>query len=305
MFAEAEVEGAADSMKTTDRRITIALFLTPAAVLYGVFVLFPMAQAFYLSLFDYRGLSAAKQFLGFGNYVRLASDGIFRAALWHNVVFMVVSLVVIIPAALFFAQVTCRNIPGASFYRAVYLFPNILSVVAVGILWYFIYQPSMGLLNAILGLLGAKGRPWLGESGTALPAVVATSIWYTTGFYVTLLVAGIRNIPPTFYEVAEMDGASGWQSFRHITLPLVWEILKLAIVYLVIHTLNIFGLVFVMTEGGPNRATEVTLTYLYERAFKSSEYGYATAIAAVVFVLILLLSLVSIRLLRREVVELS
>lgn len=293
-------------MVKREKHLAIFVFLFPAVVLYAAFFLWPMAQAFYIALFRWRGLSIDKEFVGAENFQKLLThDGIFWQALGHNAMFLVVSLVVVIPLALFFAATLSAKVRGARAYRAIYLFPNMISVVAVAVLWSFVYHPTFGMLNALLKSLGMErlATGWLGDSNTALPAVIATSIWYSLGFYIVLLFAGMQNIPRTFYEAAAIDGAAGWQSFRHVTLPLVWEVLKLAIVYLIIHAINVFGLVWVMTEGGPSHHTETLLTYLYRLAFVQSDFGYATALGVVVFVVVFAMSLLCYRLMRRETVE--
>lgn len=286
------------------RRTGIA-FLSPAILLYAVFFVFPTVQAFYIALFRWRGLSLNKQFVGIENFRQLFTDDIFRMCLGHNLAFLVVSFVTVLPLALFFGVMLGRRTRASGTYRAIYLFPNIISVVAVAVLWSFVYHPTFGVLNAALKTvgLGRLAAGWLGEPHTALPAIIATSIWYSLGFYIVLFLAGIQSIPRSFYEAASIDGATGWQSFRHITIPLLWEILKLAAIYLVINTLNIFGLVWVMTEGGPSNDTDTLLTYLYRKAFVESNFGYATALGVVVFVLIFAISLAFLRLMKREIVE--
>jgi len=213
--------------------------------------------------------------------------------------------VVTLPLALFFAVVLAGRVRGAGFFRAVYLFPNVISVVAVATLWYFIYDHDYGLLNAALRLAGLESlqRTWLGDSRTALYAIIATSIWASLGFYILLFSAGVQNIPPAYLEAADLDGAGSWQKFRHVTLPLVWEVFKLGVLYLVIHALNLFGLVYVMNLNQPNSDTDVILTYLYQKGFAENDFGYAAAIASVGFVIILLTVLLSLRLLKRETVE--
>ena len=300
-----------------EQRFVVTTFLLPAGALYAAFFLLPMAQAFYVALFRWSGMSQNREFVGFANFRKLlgfeisdghrvASDPIFWKALGHNFEFLVISLAIIIPLALFFGTALSRKVWGSKTYRAVYLFPNMISVVAVAVLWSFVYNPQFGVLNLLVDKLGlnAPSNGWLGEPKTALLCIVVTSIWYSLGFYIVLLLAGIQNIPPTYYEAASIDGAGSWQQFRHITIPLVWEILKLAVVYLIIHTINIFGLVYVMTDGHPTAHTHTLLTYLYQKAFSESDFGYATAIGVVVFALIFAVSLTSMRLMKREAVEL-
>ncbi len=291
--------------RSTNTKLTVVGFLAPAGLLYGIFFVLPMAQAFYYSLFRWRGLSQNKEFIGLQNFRDLANDGIFWMAMKHNLTFMVASMLVIIPLALFFAYVLSRKVPGASGYRAVFLFPNVISIVAVAVLWSFAYNMRFGLINAFLKLVGLERYTagWLGDPHTALPAVIATSIWYCLGFYIVLFLAGIQSIPTSFYEAASLDGATQWQSFRHVTIPLVWEILRLGVVYIIIQTMNVFGLVWVMTEGGPSNHTETMLTYLYRKAFAESQYGYGTALGVVVFLLVLTITMLITRIMKREVVE--
>jgi N-acetylglucosamine transport system permease protein len=293
-------------MAKREKYLAIFVFLSPAVALYSVFFLYPMAQAFYVSLFRWRGVSANKEYVGLENFQGLLfNDPTFWSCLGHNLAFLVVSFLVLIPLALFFSVALSGKIRGAQSYRAIFLFPNMISIVAVAVLWSFVYHPTFGILNALLKSVGLENltKGWLGEPNTALPAIIVTSIWYSLGFYIVLFLAGVQSIPRTFYEAALIDGASAWASFRHVTIPLLWEVLKLGVIYLIIHTLNIFGLVWVMTEGGPNGHTETLLTYLYRLAFDESNFGYATAIGVVVFVVILIISLTSNRLMKREVVE--
>lgn len=292
-------------MNSRSTKLTAAAFLAPAVLLYGVFFVLPMAQAFYYSLFRWRGLSQNKDFIGAQNFRELAGDPIFWMAMKHNFTFLSAGILITLPLALFFAYVISRKVRGASSYRAVFLFPNIISIVAVAVLWSFVYNMQFGLLNAFLKEVGLERLTagWLGEPRTALPAVIATGIWYSLGFYIVLFLAGIQSIPPSYYEAASIDGANQLQSFRHVTIPLLWEILKLAIVYLVIQAMNVFGLAWIMTEGGPSNHTETMLTYLYRKAFAESQYGYGTALGVVVFILILGIALSSIRAMKREVVE--
>ncbi|MGI6295369.1 MAG: carbohydrate ABC transporter permease [Armatimonadota bacterium] len=305
------------SVANRDKFKTLILFLTPAVVLYTVFFLFPMVQAFYIAMFKWSGISQNRQFVGLANFQKLLGfessggqmvprDPLFWKALLHNFEFMLISLVVVIPLALFFGSVLSRKVWGSGTYRAVFLFPNMISVVAVAVLWSFVYHPQFGILNLVVQGMGIKPpqNGWLGEPNTALICMIVTSIWYGLGFYIVLLLAGIQSIPNSYYEAASIDGAGSWQQFIGITIPLVWDILKLAIVYLIINTINIFGLVYVMTDSNPTEHTHTLLTYLYQKAFSESDFGYATAIGVVVFVLIFTISLGSLRLMRREAVEL-
>lgn len=291
-------------MRRREIVLLIVTFLLPAGGLYVLFVLYPMLQAFYIALFAWRGVSMRKDWVGLENFAEIFQDEVFWMSLKHNFFILGVSSVVILGLGLFFAVALSRCRRGAHFFRLVYLFPNVMSVVAVSVLWSFIYHPQMGLINGLLRLFGKEGRTWLGDPATALPAVTSTYLWYVLGFYIVLFLAGILSIPRDLYDAAKIDGAGEMATFRHVTLPLLWEPLKLAVIFLLINALNVFALVFIMTNGGqPSRHTEVILTYLYEQAFDNSNFGYATAIGAVLFVLIFGLSQLLLRLMRRETIE--
>jgi len=162
----------------------------------------------------------------------------------------------------------------------------------VAILWMFIYNPSFGVLNGTLKAmgLGSLAFDWLGTPRTALPAVTVTFVWHAVGFYIMLFSAGLRTIPAEVHEAALLDGVEGLRRFWTITLPMLWGVMRVAMVYVVINALNVFALVFLMTVGGPDRRTETMLTYLYEQAFKNSEFGYGTALAVANFAMVMFLS---------------
>jgi N-acetylglucosamine transport system permease protein len=176
--------------------------------------------------------------------------------------------------------------------RSVFLFPQIISVVVVAVIWQFIYNPSHGLLNATIGVFqgGSPKTGWISQSNTALLAVTVAFIWWALGFYVMLFTAGLQSIPSEVTEAAELDGATGWNRFCKVTWPMLWSIKRISAIYLLSNVLNVFALVFVMTQGGPDNATQTMLTFLYQTGFEQSHYGRASALAACNFVLALGLS---------------
>lgn len=267
----------------------VAGLIAPALLLYLGLVVWPMAQSFWVALHRWRGVSSDMTFIGFENFQRLAKDPVFLQCVRHNVLFFIWTSVSVLGMALFFSTALARGLRGAAFYRALFLFPNVVSIVAVSVLWRFIYNPNFGILNGLLRLvhLDELAQPWLGLSSSALPAVTVSYVWFVLGFYVLLFFAGLQNISNDVNEAAMIDGASGWTKFRFVTVPLLSDVLRLAVIYLIINCLNTFALVKVMTDGGPDRATEVVLTYLYEKAIMQSDFGYGTAIGATNFVLVL------------------
>lgn len=271
-------------------RIAFALaFLAPAALLYAGLVLWPLVRAFALSLYHTRGLSDKKQFVGFQNYTDLAKDEIFRTSVLNNLKLLVVVVVAVTVLGLLLAHVTEGKGRVAKVLRSVYLFPHVISIVVVGILWQFLLHPSIGLITATLDRMGWKDQPtWLGDPSTSLLSVAVAYVWYGIGFYIMLFSAALKGVSTDVFEAAELDGTRGFHRFRTITWPLIWSIRRVVVVHAAIATLNTFALVRLMTNGGPFRSSEVTLTYLYEQGFQpNSFYGYATAIAVVNFLLVM------------------
>ncbi|MFN3653224.1 MAG: carbohydrate ABC transporter permease [Armatimonadota bacterium] len=279
----------------------IAALLAPGLLLYGLLVLWPMVQSFYVSLHRWRGLSGNMVFVWFENYQFLLQDERFRAALWHNFVFFVMVAVSTLVLALFFANAMSQNLRGAEFFRAVFLFPNVVSIVAVSTLWMFLYNPQWGLINDSLELLGLADpkdpKIWLAKPETVLPSLAVTYVWYVLGFYVLLFRAGIQSISAEVSEAAQIDGATGTQQFWLVTLPLLNDIVRLAVIYLLINCFNLFALVWIMAPpSGTANESEVALTYLYQKGFVEQQFGYSTAIGTVNFVVVMAVTLLLQRL---------
>jgi N-acetylglucosamine transport system permease protein len=279
-------------------------FLLPAILLYGVFVIWPYAQAIYVSLTSWRGVSGNKPFVGLENYQRLWDDERFHEALARNGQLLIVLPLVTIAIALTFAALFTQGsqqIRGAGFYRIVFFFPQIIPAVIVGILWSYVYTPNIGLFNGILRVigLGDVSTSWLTDPSTVLWAIAAVAIWSSVGFYMVIFLA-------SFYEAAILDGATRWTSFKDITFPLIWETIRTSIIYLAIAALDFFILIVVISGGSTTttaRRAEVAALYLYNQAFDSSRWGYASAIGVVLLVLTLFLSLGIMRATRRETYE--
>ncbi|HET9661007.1 MAG TPA: sugar ABC transporter permease [Thermomicrobiales bacterium] len=283
-------------------------FLAPALLLYAVFVLYPYVQAFWISLHQWRGVSANKKYIGLGNYRKLVDDENFWNALTHNAQLLIVLPIFTIGLAMLFATLFVqggRGVRGANFYRIVFFFPQVMSLVIVGVLWQYIYNPNSGLVNGFLDAVGLDSlkRAWLGDTSTALWAVAAVIVWQAVGFYMVLFVAGMQSIPIDYYEAARLDGASRFAQFKDVTLPLLWENIRVAIVYIAIAALDLFTIVQVMTEGKPQRSSDVVARYMYEQAFTNSQFGYASAIGVVLLLLTLGLSIILLFFSRRERLE--
>lgn len=280
-------------MQRKGRTAFIVAFLAPAVLLYASLVCIPLVQAFALSRYSFRGVSSKRTFTGFQNYERLVADPVYLQALKNNLWLLVFSGILVMALGLLIAHAAQGSSRASKALRAVYLFPQVISMVVVAIIWQFLYNPSFGVVDSLFRFfrLGIPKDGWLGDPSTALPSVGVAFVWYVLGFYIMLFAAGIKNVPEEIYEAAQLDGSSGWHRFRKVTWPLLWSVKRIAFSYIAINVLNVFALVYVMTGGGPDRRTETILTYLYEAGFRNYQFGYASAIAVANFVVAMAISL--------------
>lgn len=272
---------------------SIALFVLPAFIIYAIFALFPIVYNVYMSLFETDLMSPGK-FVGLKNYLQLFQDATFLKALRNNILMVIGSLIAHMPLALFFGNAIFKQIRGSSFFQTVFFLPSVICGVAVGLTWTFIYNGNYGLLNAVLKLIGLGDlqRVWLSDKNLALFCIIIVVMWQYVGYHMIIQLAAMRNIDPSLYEAAEIDGATSWQQFTNITFPLIKPILKIDAVLIITGSLKYYDLVAVMTGGGPNHATEVMSTYMYYQAFNILKYGYSAAIG----VILLLLCVASVKL---------
>ena len=290
-------------------------FLAPAIILYLVFVIYPYVRAMYNSLTSWKGVSANQPFIGLVNYVRMVNDEFFWNALLHNLGYLVFLPIVLIALSLFLAFMINQRIRFSKFFRVTFFFPQVISIISIGVLWSYIYHPTIGVLTSLsraLGLepffqlLGFEGIPvWMGDPRTVRFAIAAVVVWQATGFYMVLFLAAMEAIPQSFYEAAVIDGANRWHQFWHVTLPLLWDTMQTAMVFAGLGAFDMFAVTRVMVISGSStgRPADVLATYLYEQAFEASRFGYATAIAVALFLLMLTLSVLTMRATRREAVE--
>lgn len=279
-------------------------FLIPSLLIYFTFVIYPYASAMYISLTRWRGLSQPPQFIGLANFQKMLHDEHFWNALGNNAVYLVVLPTFTILLALFFAFLLTQGVPLSKFYRISYFFPQLMSVVAIGVLWSFVYHPTIGILNSLLEAVGIADPPiWLGDPNTVLGAVSGVAIWQAVGFYMVLFIAAMEAVPMSIYEAAMIDGANRWKLFTKITIPMIWDTLTTALIFIMIFATNMFAITQTMTQGGPSRSSEVLSTFLYDEAFLGSKFGYGTAIAVTLFFIVLVISLVVQRVMRRDSLE--
>lgn len=285
-------------MQKKGRTGFIVAFLAPAVLLYAGFVIFPLLQAFAFSTYRWRGISAKRTFVGLDNYVKLAHDDVFLRAMRNNLTILVVGGFFIIAISIAVAHALQIEKPAMRYLRGLVLFPQMVSLVAVAILWEFLYNPNFGIFIGLKHALHIE--TFLGDPHAALPSVGVTFVWYALGFTIMLFSAGLRSLPVEVMEASALDGATGMTRFWKVTWPMLWSVKRVAIVNIAITVMNIFALVYLMTQGGPDHATEVMLTYLYQNAFVYSQFGYATTIAVANFALIMLVSVTILVLTRRN-----
>ena len=276
------------------------LFVAPTVILMAIFIVEPMLQSAWMSLHDWTIGESTHRFVGAGNYLGLLQDDRFWNALkvtWVYTVFVAVGQVVL---GLALASRLRRTTWFTSLLRAAYFFPFIGSLAVVGIVWKFLLDPQVGLVDAWMTKLGILPIEWLQSTSLALPSVIAIGIWKNLGFTMIVLLAGMQGVPEQLYEAATLDGANGWQRFRHVTLPSIRPALLFSTVIATVTGLQLFDMVYVMTAGGPIFHTESIVMYIYQRGFVDFRMGYASAIAWVLFLMILAISLVQLRLLRSD-----
>ncbi|WP_257347313.1 carbohydrate ABC transporter permease [Pseudalkalibacillus decolorationis] len=286
--------------KTNQNARTAILFILPALLLILSFVFLPIVLNLFYSLYRWNAFEAGRVFVGLEYYIRLFKDPIFYTALKNNFLFAVISLMFQVGGGLIIAAILEDKLirKFQPFFRTVIFMPSVVSIVVVGLLWQLIYNPEIGLVNGALHAIGQSdwAHSWLGDSKTAIYAVVAVSQWQYTGYMTMLFLIAMQKIPAEYYEAAMMDGASRIKTFFSITVPQIKEMILVGTVVTVIGAFKVFDEVYIMTFGGPGRSTEVLGTMLYRAAFRNDEMGYASTIGTMIFLITLTLSLIQLKL---------
>ncbi|HEX6674194.1 MAG TPA: sugar ABC transporter permease [Actinomycetes bacterium] len=281
------------------------LFVLPIAAFFVMFVGYPFLRAFYLSLTEWSGF-ATPHFVGLRNFHSLLGDPVFWKALRTTLLYTAVTTILQTTLPLLLAVFLNAGWRGSVVFRTLLFIPVVISFVVTALLWQLIYDPNFGSLNRVLHDvgLGALAHPWLADPSTVLPAIIAVSLWQSVGFFMLIFLAGLQGIDLTLYEAARIDGANVRQQFLRITVPMLRTVTGVVVLLNLINGLNTFDIIYVMTGGGPNRASEVLGTYLYKLAFGTESgatpaFGYATAISMVIFVLCIVVTLAQLRIARR------
>ena len=268
--------------------------LLPNIIGFLMFMLIPMVATFVLSFTNYDMLTAPK-FIGIQNYITMAKDPIVRQVTLNTIIYTVLTVPIGMCISLFLAVMLDQKIGFRKFYRAAFFLPSITSMVVVAIVWQWIYNPDYGLLNYFLSLFGIQGPKWLLDAKTALLSLAIVGIWKSAGYNMIIFLSGLQGISTTYYEAAELDGASKWAQFRYITLPMLKPTTFFIFIMAVISSFQVFDQVMLMTKGGPGRASSVLVHYLYQNAFQYFKLGYACAIASLLFFIVMIITVFNMR----------
>lgn len=287
----------------------IALMLLPASALYLIFFLVPTVQALITSLYDWSGFGVEPVFIGLRNFQELTTDRVFLTSLTNTLGILLIGGTIIFGLAFIMTMMISSGIRGKKFFRGIIFLPNVIAVIALTTMWGYAYTPNTGLFASVFKIFGLTDLvrfPWLGPD-TIFVAMMIAIIWIEVGFYVVLLLAGVDKIPPDFYESAKLDGASDFQQFRHITVPLLSDVISIGMVLWSIHALKIFEFPFAFTGLEPNPASYTVAVYLYILGFGQRQpiyrLGYATAVGVMLLLVVILIVLILRRVTRREIVQ--
>ncbi|MBA2936826.1 sugar ABC transporter permease [Paenibacillus sp. CGMCC 1.16610] len=276
-------------------RLTGYTFLLPNILGFLIFICLPVCASFLMSFTEWNGFGEI-EFAGLSNYTRLWSDETFRISLLNSLLMTAVSVPVTLILAILAAVALNKGLRGVKIFRTAIFLPHITATIAVAVVWQLLYNPTMGPINGFLRSLGIDNPPtWLASTHWALFSVIIVSIWHSIGYYMVLYLAGLQGIPKDLYEAAEIDGAGKVSQFRNITLPMLSPVIFFTIIMGIINSFKVFDLVFVLTKGGPGRSTHMLVYDIYYTAFQRFEYGYASAMAYVLFAIILVITLIQFR----------
>lgn len=294
--------------KSRARSVFIGVCVSPAVILFIIFMLIPTFNVFKMSMYKWGGYSNSKEFVGLNNFKILMEDTNFFRSFQNTVLLVVCVTIVTMAFSLIFAGILSREkIKGQNFFRIVFYIPNILSVVVISAIFSAIYDPTNGLLNSIIGIFRGHDKTpilWLGDQKIVIYSLVIAMIWQAIGYYMVMYMASMASVPESLYESANLEGAGRLQQFFSITLPLIWTNVRTTLTFFVISSINLsFLFVKALTSGGPDGATEVFLSYMYKQAYTNSSYGYGMAIGVVVFLFSFGLSAIVNLVTKREPLE--
>jgi multiple sugar transport system permease protein len=271
-------------------------FILPNFIGFFIFTLIPIIASFILAFMKWDAFTTP-EFVGFDNFMRMMKDESFIISLKNTVYYAVGTVPLTMICALGLALLLNKEIRGVSFFRVAIFFPYVTSLVAIAVVWNMLFHPTMGPVNEFLRSIGISNPPgWTSSTDWAMPAIILTSVWRGMGYNMVLYLAGLQAIPSVLYEAAEIDGANAWNMFKKVTLPMLRPTTFFVLMMLTISSFKVFDLIQVMTDGGPGRATNVLVYKIYNEAFVRFDFGYASAISLVLFILVLGITVIQFRL---------
>lgn len=286
----------------TAREINITgwLFVSPMVIGFALFLIIPLIMAFYMSLTDWP-LLGKSTFIGLENYRTIISDNEFWKVLANTFYFAAGLVPLNIVLALLLAMLLAKSLPGMGIFRTAIFVPVMTSLIVWSIVWKYMFATDSGFINQILQLIGIQGPAWLYDPKLAMPAVIVTSVLKNVGLNMVLFIAALQQVPTQLYEAARIDGAGKTRTFFNVTIPMISPTIFLTVIMTMIGSLKVFGQIYVMTQGGPGSSTKVLVYYIWEKAFKLFEFGYASALAYILFAIIFVFTLIQWQLRKRWV----
>lgn len=294
--------GASRHRSISSHRWPAVLFVAPSTVGFVVFILLPIVLTMYYSFTEY-SLFSSPEFTGLDNYAALWSDERLHRVYLNTAVFTILAVPLNVGLALLLAVGLNRTMNSGlrAVLRSAYFFPSLVGLIFVAIVWQFFFQTGDGVFNYYLGLAGIGPVPWLSDSAWAIPSIVILDVWKNIGLAMLILLAGLQSIPKVYYEASSLDGANAWRQFRSITVPLLSPQIFFVVTLYLIGAIKVFESIVVLTDGGPGDASRSVVMYIYEKAFKSFDFGYASAVSVTLLVVIALVTALQFRLSRRWV----
>lgn len=290
-------------MKWLSTRRQIAVMLAPALIVYTTYFAYPIVYSIYQSFTDAEAFGSTT-LVGLENYARMAQDALFWSSMKNTGIILVLAVVLLLPGAFFLALLLSRQIRGAGALRATVFAPNVVAPILIGLIWVFILDPHIGLLNELLRGLGSEDPPqWIGGTVLSPWSIGTVYVWQTIGFIMTIFYAGLRMLPHDVMEAAALDGASGWKKLRHVTIPMLQETVGIVTVLIITGSFKIFELVVQLTGGGPVHLSDTLVSYTYHVTFGIQKYGYGMALAVVTSLFGVLVALGYMAFLRRRKVS--
>ncbi|GAA2017228.1 sugar ABC transporter permease [Pseudokineococcus marinus] len=300
MTTETATRGRRRGRVALRRSVTGWSFILPNFLGFGLLTLVPVVALFYIAFTSWNAFGTAP-FVGLDNFRRLVGDGSFHVALLNTLYYSALHIPLTLGLALGLAVLLNTKLRGVAFFRTAAFFPYITSIVAIAAVWNMLYSPEVGPINQVLTSIGVDDPPgWTTSAQWSMPAVIVVGVWREMGYYMILFLAGLQTIPRELYEAARVDGASAWQRFRNVTLPGLRPTTFFVVVILTIGSLKVFDLILVLTDGGPGRSTLVLSQYIFQKGFEEYQFGYASAISIVLFLLCVLVTVVQFVINRRR-----